>query len=169
MANENMIQKHEDNFLAKIAGGATPVDTNVRNSKEFWLNKIADWTGGKSTDDASTEKIYWHTVAFERYLTGYSYLQGWCIILNNSSTPINKTAFINLLKSPGFVAVVINGRYASVSDPAQTNADLCLIANENENNFSITVRKDSDGTVVVSTGLTIDFSTVNDLGVNAIN
>ena len=73
MANENMIQKHEDNFLAKIAGGATPVDTNVRNSKEFWLNKIADWTGGKSTDDASTKKIYIHPIILVHDGTSPSY------------------------------------------------------------------------------------------------
>lgn len=40
MANEEMIQKHLDNFLAKIAG-ETPVDDEVRNSTEFWLNAIA--------------------------------------------------------------------------------------------------------------------------------
>ena len=45
MANEEMIQKHLDNFLAKIAG-ETPVDDTVRNSLEFWLNQIAEaYTG----------------------------------------------------------------------------------------------------------------------------
>ena len=45
MANEEMIQRHADNFLAAIAG-ETPVDDNVRNSKEFWLKKIAEKTSG---------------------------------------------------------------------------------------------------------------------------
>lgn len=45
MANEEMIQKHLDNFLAKIAG-ETPVDEEPRDSTEFWLNEIAEQGGG---------------------------------------------------------------------------------------------------------------------------
>jgi len=45
MANEEMIQKHLDNFLAKIAG-ETPVDDTIQNSTEFWINKIAEQGGG---------------------------------------------------------------------------------------------------------------------------
>lgn len=47
MANEEMIQKHLDNFLAKIAG-ETPVDDTIQNSTEFWINKIAEQGGGGS-------------------------------------------------------------------------------------------------------------------------
>ena len=43
-----MIQKHEDNFLAKIAG-ETPIDDNPRNSTEFWLNEIAENLPGGGT------------------------------------------------------------------------------------------------------------------------
>lgn len=45
MANEEMIQKHLDNFLAKIAG-ETPVDDEPRDSTEFWLKQIAEQGGG---------------------------------------------------------------------------------------------------------------------------
>lgn len=45
MASEEMIQKHLDNFLAKIAG-ETPVDDEVRDSTEYWLNQIAEQGGG---------------------------------------------------------------------------------------------------------------------------
>ena len=45
MANEEMIQKHLDNFLAKIAG-ETPVDETVQDSTEYWLNQIAEQGGG---------------------------------------------------------------------------------------------------------------------------
>ena len=48
MANENMIQKHVDNFLAKIVG-ETPVDDKPRNSTEFWLNEIAENLPGEGT------------------------------------------------------------------------------------------------------------------------
>lgn len=48
MANEEMIQTHVDNFLAKIAG-ETPIDDNPRNSTEFWLNEIAENLPGGGT------------------------------------------------------------------------------------------------------------------------
>ena len=41
VGHPEMIQTHLDNFLAAIAG-ETPVDTNVRNSTEYWLNEIAE-------------------------------------------------------------------------------------------------------------------------------
>lgn len=44
-ADMNMIHKHLDNFLAKIAG-ETPIDENVRDSTEYWLNRIAESGGG---------------------------------------------------------------------------------------------------------------------------
>lgn len=49
MANEEMIQKHIDNFLAKIAG-ETPVDDTIQNSTEFWINKIAEQGGGGGSE-----------------------------------------------------------------------------------------------------------------------
>lgn len=47
-ADMNMIHKHLDNFLAKIAG-ETPIDENVRDSTEYWLNRIAEAGGGGGT------------------------------------------------------------------------------------------------------------------------
>ena len=58
MANEEMIQKHLDNFLAKIAG-ETPVDDTIQNSTEFWINKIAEQGGG----GGETKKYYVHSIA----------------------------------------------------------------------------------------------------------
>ena len=177
MANEDMIQRHEDNFLAKIAG-ETPVDTNVRNSKEFWLNEIgeaaAEWEAGKSTDDASTKKIYWHTVYFERggpLQTTYSRLKGYMIILNNSSTPIDSTSFTDLLNTPGFVGVPINAygsnssgtdwtglkqlaRLVRTSTPGTVNAYF-IDTDGSEGNFGISV--------------TAGWASVIDYGANPIN
>lgn len=45
-ADMNMIHKHVDNFLAKIAG-ETPIDENVRDSTEYWLKRIAEAGGVK--------------------------------------------------------------------------------------------------------------------------
>ena len=51
----SMIHKHLDNFLAALVG-ETPEDTNVRDSTEYWLKKLATGDGG------STKKIYEHRV-----------------------------------------------------------------------------------------------------------
>ena len=56
MANEEMIQKHLDNFLAKIAG-ETPVDDTIQNSTEFWINKIAAQGGGGTEVIANPEDV----------------------------------------------------------------------------------------------------------------
>ena len=56
MANEEMIQKHLDNFLAKIAG-ETPVDDTIQNSTEFWINKIAEQGGGGTEVIANPEEV----------------------------------------------------------------------------------------------------------------
>lgn len=41
ISTPTMIHTHLDNFLAKIAG-EIPVDANIRNSLEYWLNEIAN-------------------------------------------------------------------------------------------------------------------------------
>ena len=116
MANENMIQKHEDNFLAKIAG-ETPIDDNPRNSTEFWLNEIAENLPGggttvvanptlAGTEDPLTglqvgdtkysvgEKLYQHIIT----------MGGGCgtVIINNSSTKFNLTSFVEWLYDHNF-------------------------------------------------------------------
>lgn len=111
-ADPNMIQKHIDNFLAMLCG-ETPVDSNVRTSAEYWLKRLATGEGS-----GSTKKIYWHTIYFQRGGTegqpAVSRVRGFMVVLNNSSTPLTSDSFLDLLKTPGFVGVVING-YGSVS------------------------------------------------------
>ena len=95
MANENMIQTHVDNFLAKIAG-EVPADENVRTSQEFWLNEIAKWTAGQSTDDASTKKIYYHPITAYTSDTSVNYQFVFSfIIVDNSPTAYTRDAFIS--------------------------------------------------------------------------
>ena len=107
MANEEMIQTHVDNFLAKIAG-ETPIDDNPRNSTEFWLNEIAENGGGgggttvvanptlAGTEDALTglqvgdtkykvTRLYKHSIHIEK--SGY-YVD--IIIIEANSTPYTK-------------------------------------------------------------------------------
>ena len=92
-----MIQKHVDNFLAEIAGGATPVDLNPRDSKEFWLKEIAKWTGGKSTDDASTKKIYYHPIVFSNTTSEqYQFTLSFIIIDNNPTAYTATTAIAKI-------------------------------------------------------------------------
>ena len=57
-ADMTMIHKHVDNFLAKIAG-ETPIDENVRDSTEYWLNRIAEAGGGASVGVYPRIKKLW--------------------------------------------------------------------------------------------------------------
>ena len=125
MANENMIQKHEDNFLAKIAG-ETPIDDNPRNSTEFWLNEIAENLPGggttvianptlAGTEDALTglqvgdtkykvgEKLYKHNIVFSNKDFLAAVVGDYLVSLDfisNSPTPItNFTDLYAILKN----------------------------------------------------------------------
>ena len=92
MANENMIQKHEDNFLAKIAG-ETPIDDNPRNSTEFWLNKIAESGGGGET------KLYMHIIRFRANNTIQN--EGLCFIVTANETAYTLATFCDWLYENG--------------------------------------------------------------------
>lgn len=80
LAETNMIQKHLDNFLAKIAG-ETPVDDQPRNSTEYWLNKIAESGGGGGVD------MYMHDVTISAPSGNRCYIR--VISLNNTKMTYN--------------------------------------------------------------------------------
>ena len=84
-ADMNMIHKHVDNFLAKIAG-ETPIDENVRDSTEYWLKRLADGLGG------STKKIYCHPLRIYKTSGDNQYLLS-CLIFNNDPTPLTLSTF----------------------------------------------------------------------------
>lgn len=79
-ADMNMIHKHVDNFLAKIAG-ETPIDENVRDSTEYWLKRLAEGNGG------STKKIYVHYVVFVKQVSSANYLSIATHLFNNNPEP----------------------------------------------------------------------------------
>ena len=84
----HMIQKHVDNFLAKIAG-ETPVDDNPRNSTEYWLNKIADAGGGG-------EKLYTHNIIIKPNSESTIILFA-CSITLKDNTPFTMGSFIQYM------------------------------------------------------------------------
>lgn len=89
-ADMNMIHKHLDNFLAKIAG-ETPLDENVRDSTEYWLNRIAENmpSGGGS--------VYSHTIKTTDQ-------QKACVtIFTTSDTQFTATTFAKWLYDRGYV------------------------------------------------------------------
>lgn len=143
MANENMIQKHLDNFLAKIAG-ETPIDDKPRNSTEFWLNEIAENGGGGTTVVANptlagtedtltglqvndikyavpqTEKKYRHILS--AYVTaGNQTLTFYFELFNGISTPYTDSATLmnhimtNVLPNNGDALPVTGAVYDSAS------------------------------------------------------
>lgn len=91
-ADPNMIQTHLDNFLAKIAG-ETPADDNVRNSHEYWLDRIADRVDGiqdEIDDIPSQKKLYWH--GLDIYITPVTSFNA--VVLSDSATPLNSMALL---------------------------------------------------------------------------
>ena len=91
-ADPNMIQKHLDNFLAKIAG-ETPVDDKPRNSTEYWLNKIAESGGGGET------KLYMHIIRFRASNTTQN--EGLCSVVTKDETPYTLSTFCDWLHENG--------------------------------------------------------------------
>lgn len=160
-----MIHEHVDNFLAKIAG-ETPVDDAPRNSKEYWLNEIADWSAGKSTDDASTKKIYCHPLAF----IGADGSRLGAFVFNNDPTPIDSaTKFLAWLNAL-FAVVQANVRVilTGTINISGTLYPAAYISKVNLAGFNVV----SDGTNYKAYGTDAEFSanftSVSD-GVNAIN
>ena len=122
-ADMNMIHKHVDNFLAKIAG-ETPIDENVRDSTEYWLKRIAENGGGGTTVIANptlagtegaltglqvgetkykvnTEtKLYMHIIRVRA--TNNANNEGLCSIITNYETEYTKDTFCAWLEEKGF-------------------------------------------------------------------
>ena len=174
MANEDMIQRHEDNFLAKIAG-ETPVDTHVRNSKEFWLDQIggvaAEWEAGKSTDDASTKKIYCHPITLRDDGTGTIRCRITCLIFNNDETAFTKDSLKTFIDA---LYVINNSAKIMFSGAYYNGTTTCITSyvNRGASTYNI-VGLTPDGAIG-----TISYSTFESLfpasillddGVNAIN
>ena len=114
-ADMNMIHKHVDNFLAKIAG-ETPIDENVRDSTEYWLNRIAEAGGGGTevvanptlagTEDPLTGlqvgDIKYNTKKYCHII--FSQGQQTCaIVLNNNPTQFTETSLAQYLIDNGFI------------------------------------------------------------------
>ena len=123
----------------------------------------------------SVKKIYWHTIHFQRggsaSTSEYNRLFGHMIILNNSATPITQESFINLIRTEGFVGVIINGKYSATpaSDlTGMTLQALKIVYSSSENRF-VLIHLDSDNVETSITLSTDGWSAVEDLGVNAIN
>lgn len=85
----------------------------VYNSEDKTPNllDVATKTEIENGDIENAKPMYWHTISFIRGdATRYVTFMGEIIILNNSPTPITVSAFIDMLKIPGFKAIVLNGR-----------------------------------------------------------
>lgn len=101
-APNNMIQKHVDNFLAKIAG-ETPVDDEVRDSTEYWLNKIAEAGGGGGTK-------FLHFVSF-RFNIGENYHKCIATFVKNDNVEMTLSDIRHYLYDNGFVGGLAGGKF----------------------------------------------------------
>ena len=124
----------------------------------------------------NSKPIYWHTISFQRggtAETATSYrIFGQMIILNNTPTPITLNAFSQMLKTPGFFAVVYNGKYSST--PAENLQGMtmdCIGFEYLSNSEFNVVYRDSNNVIVKSAIGTelVGFAVFEDLGANKIN
>ena len=91
ISTPSMIHTHLDNFLAKLCG-ETPVDDDVRNSMEYWINELAEGNGG------STKKIYSHTINLYETSSTVKYILTF-MLLSDSATAYTKTTLKTRLSS----------------------------------------------------------------------
>ena len=96
-------------------------------------------------------------------------MDGYLIIINNDTTPIDNAKLKELLNTPGFVAVVINGRYGGTSVDTDTNSDLLLLKYQSEGYYTAITRDDTTHVQATQSNVSIIDMTVADLGVNPIN
>lgn len=108
ISTPTMIHKHLDNFLASIAG-ETPVDTNVRNSLEYWLKQIA---GKESVVGA----LYRHDIRMIN-TTDATYQFSLAVsLVSNKSDAYSKGTLLTFLKDTG-ILLPIQGSFVIKGSP----------------------------------------------------
>ena len=139
------------------------------------------WTAAHWTEVQVPElvkPIYWHTVKFQRAGTAevstLGRFFGHMIILSNSATPINLTTFLELLSTPGFVGVILNGK-ASVNGAANLEnmeavASKIIVNNDSTIDvYGINTTTNVESIIIPNFAKTIGWVDFTDLGANLIN
>ena len=150
-ADMTMIHKHLDNFLAMIAG-ETPVDSNVRNSTEYWLNRIADVISGKQV------QLYEHNAGV--YMVGKSNVR--FNIITRSNEPFTIDSLSDYIKNlPGDHLINVYG--VITEDGVTFIPDVyAILWSTSENAFKI-YYVDAQGYHAVNrSALTYYFNTITD-------
>ena len=136
-----------------------------------WKKQVEDLQAllnGYTSDNASTKKMYWHTIYFKRQQTGVRYFEGYMIILNNDPNLIVSSSFENILKTQGFYGVVINGlRGESDGTLGESPVQLCAIRYKSATDFYAIYRNSSS--VLTEETISLAYFIVSDVGVNPIN
>ena len=142
--------------------------------KEMAQTETTALVEGGTLDNA--KPIYWHTIKFQRGGTGetssYSRLLGYMIVLNNSEDALTLSDFQGLINTPGFKAVLINGKASSAGDSNLENLSLATTINDvAENSFSVMTRNETTNveTELLGYTTTSGWALFQDLGANKIN
>lgn len=162
-ADMNMIHKHVDNFLAKIAG-ETPIDENVRDSTEYWLKRIAEAGGGGTTVIANPElagtenQLTGLQVGETKYKVG-SNLYEHHIRVQKSSTDrffftLVSTSPTELTTEASVVAELVTRGYISATGLATNSSVKRIVVGVNT----------AGGYIYVTSLSTTDFSITNHVG-----
>ena len=120
----------------------------------------------------NAKPIYWHSVYFERSATSRHFFNGILIILNNSSAPINKTDFLNIIASDGFYGIVFSGFHEQTNSATEpTSSSLKLVAIKGTGTGVLFVQLTSENveeTLAETVIVEADWN-VEDRGTNKIN
>ena len=153
--------------------------------KRMWDKKVLQGSTAQivetmveSGELENAKPIYWHTIQFQRggdsEQPTVSRVYGLMIVLNNSSAPLTLTDFQNLLKTPGFKAVIINGKCAPTggSDLSDMTLVADYIVNTTEDYFEVVYRDPSTNEQAItasSYSIALGWIHFDDLGANKIN
>ena len=163
-----------DNKWKEVKNVTEPLSYDSANRK-LTIDADLQMTGDilvADEDQQSVKKIYWHTVKFVRQGEGFTYFEGFLIILSNSPTPINVASFSSLLNTTGFFAVVINGLQEVTAGATAPTADSRpLIGIQNIAGTTYIKYRDKDTNVIGESSFGYDPAQWNivDLGANPIN
>ena len=163
----------------EIDGDITLADDATISGDVEFIGDITFSGDINGESNPSVKPVYWHTIHFVRgsddpASPAYSYdiAMGYCVIINNSATPLTLDDFTALLQTDGFCAVVINGSYGSASDFSNASAQLNTISkSETLGEFDAIIenRTTHQQTKIGLSITSIAISVFEDLGANKLN
>lgn len=157
----------KENAVLYTANYSVDISAGFEVETESLISKVIE---GGTIENA--KPVYWHSVKFIRQGANYYYFDGFAIILSNDETPIDKDAFIDLLKTAGFYLIVQNGEYemtSSATKPTASSVPLVALKALDGEYFELTYRDANKELQVENVYIRPEQWTISDLGANKLN